>query len=69
MATLKNIMAGLEIVAKHVKEPEKAWLCAEHDILFMPLMNDTEIPPEDEAALKELGAHRSSEGDCWAFFT
>lgn len=65
---LANIMKTMAIVAKHC-DPEKEWCSASHDILFLPLPNDTVLPPEDEAELKRLGAHKSSEGGCWSVFT
>lgn len=64
---LANIVKTLTIVNKYV-EPEKSWCSAEHDILYLPLMNDAVLSPEDEAELERLGAHKS-DGDCWAVFT
>lgn len=65
---MRKIQAALEIVAKYV-DPEKSYLQGEHDIIYMPLMNNAEISIQDEAKLKELGAFKSSEVDCWAVFT
>lgn len=65
---LKNMIECMQIAAKYV-DPEKAYCQGEHDILFLPLMNEAKISPEDEARLLELRAHRSSDGECWAVFT
>ena len=64
---LKNIIETLQIVSKYV-EPEKHWLQAEHDELFLCISNDTPISNEDAARLEELGARKSS-ADCWSLFT
>jgi hypothetical protein len=63
----ENFVKTLAVVAKYAKPTD--YLQAEHDIIFLPLMKDTAITAEDEAELKRLGAHVSSEGDCWATFT
>lgn len=67
--TLDKMIETLQIVAKYCKDPRKEWCSAEHDILFLPLENSAVIEPADEARLRELGAHKSSEGDCWSIFT
>jgi hypothetical protein len=66
--TLDKIIEALQITTKYC-DPAKSWLQGEHDIIFLPIMNDVELDPKDEARLLELGAHRSSEGDSWACFT
>lgn len=66
--TLANLQKALAIVAKYC-DPEKSWCQGEHDILFFPLDSTAKLPPEDEAELLRLGAHKSSEADCWAAFT
>lgn len=65
---LKNMIEALQIVAKYCKAESK-WCQAEHDVLYLPIMNDDPLPAEDEARLLELGAHRDSDADCWAIFT
>lgn len=65
---LANLQKTLAIISKYV-DPERAWCEAQHDVIFLPLVTTFEISSEDTAALEELGAHRSSEGDCWAVFT
>ncbi len=62
-----NLQKALEIVGKYVN-PQTAWCDADHDIIYFPLRNTAKISPEDEAELHRLGAHVSSEGDCWATF-
>lgn len=42
---------------------------AEHDTLFLPLMNDHEISSQDEVELVRLGAHRDTDVGCWAVYT
>lgn len=65
---IANLQKTLTIVSKYV-DPEKNWCEAQHDIIYLPLMSNTEISTEDEAALDELGAFKDSEGGCWATFT
>lgn len=64
---LENLVRTLAVVCKYAKPTD--YCSAEHDILFLPLPVDTPITAEDEAELEQLGAHRSSEGECWAVFT
>lgn len=64
---LENLVKTLAVVVKYAKPTD--YCSAEHDILYLPLMNDTPITAEDEAELERLGAHRSSDGECWAVFT
>lgn len=66
--TLDKIIECLQITAKYC-EPGKSWCQAEHDILFLPMDGSKVLDPADEARLKELGAHVSSETDSWACFT
>lgn len=65
--TLDKIQRVLEICAAHI-DMKKAWLQAEHDIVYLPLMNDAKIPPEATIELETLGAFKS-DADCWAFYT
>jgi hypothetical protein len=67
--TLDKMIETLQIVAKYVDDPSAEWCSAEHDILYLPLDNDDEISEEDAKRLDELGAHKSSDVDCWAIFT
>lgn len=65
--TLDKIQRVIEIVAGQC-DPKKAWLSAEHDIIYLPLMNDAAISPEADAELKSLGAFKS-DVECWALYT
>lgn len=65
--TLDKIQRVLEICAAHI-DTKKAWLQAEHDIVYLPLMSDTVLSPEETAELGTLGAFKSPV-DCWAFYT
>lgn len=65
--TLDKIRRVIEICVAHV-DAEKSWLQAEHDIVYLPLMSDADIPPESAAELEALGAFKSAV-DYWAFYT
>ncbi len=64
---LRDLIKVLEIVAKY-DESSQTWCQAEHDILFLPLMNDTEIDSVDHANLLMLGAFKHDDGG-WAVYT
>lgn len=77
MASIKEVVEGLEILAKTAEVPaglaeqgetdrRKAMLGgADHDIIYGPEADPSE---EDRARLDELGWHFDDEWDCWARF-
>lgn len=66
MTTLVRFSKILAICAKY-SQPDTG-LCAEHDIIYLPLMNDAPVTEEDAKALEELGAWMS-DVDSWACYT
>lgn len=64
---LRDMIKVLQIVAKY-DEPSTIYCQADHDILHLPLMNDTQISEEDREELLSLGAFESS-ADNWAVYT
>lgn len=66
MTTLIRLTKILAICAKY-SQPETG-ICAEHDIIYLPLMNDAVLHPDDEKALEELHAWKS-DVDSWAVYT
>jgi hypothetical protein len=77
MASIKDVIEGLEILAKTAAVPVSlaeqgstdrrlAHLGgASHDVIWGP---DADPSEDDEARLDELGWHFDSELDCWARF-
>lgn len=65
MTNLSKLSLILEICLKY--SPGDMGVCAEHDIIYLPLLNDAVISEEDEAALDHLGAWKS-DVDSWAVY-
>ena len=77
MASIKEVVEGLEILAKTAVVPvylaeqgqADSWEAelggADHDIIWGP---DADPSEEDRARLDELGWHFDDESDCWARF-
>jgi len=77
MASIREVVEGLEILAKtaevpaglaeqgHTDRREADLGGAEHDIIFGPEADPSE---EDKERLDELGWHFDDEADCWARF-
>lgn len=66
MTTLAKLSLILEICTKYSSGDQG--VCAAHDVIFLPLMNEDVISKEDEEALKHLGAFKS-DYDSWAVHT
>lgn len=66
MTTLAKLSLILEICTKY--SSGDLGICAEHDIIYLPLMNDAVISQEDEEVLDHLGAWKS-DVDSWAVYT
>ncbi len=66
MATLAKLRRILEICERY--SPGDTNMCAEHDIIYLPLMNDAPISEADLETLEELGAWKS-DVDSWAVYT
>ena len=77
MASIKEVVEGLEILAKTAEVPvclaeqgqtdrrEADLGGADHDIIYGP---DADPSEEDKERLDELGWHFDDEADCWARF-
>ncbi len=65
---LKNIIEGLQIFAKHCN-PEKSYICAEHDEIFAGQDTKDSLTAEDTARLLELGWDYDDSYDSWQAFT
>ena len=77
MASIKEVVEGLEILAKTAEAPvclaeqgqtdrrEADLGGADHDIIWGP---DADPSDEDKERLDELGWHFDDEADCWARF-
>jgi hypothetical protein len=66
---LKNIIETLQIVDRLMPDSSRSWLQAEHDVIYLPMGNETAISAEDEKRLIDLGAFKSSQSDTWAVLT
>ncbi len=68
MATLKDVIGGLQIVAKYCKNGmDEDSTAAEHDILYAGVSGDKDaMSPEDIAQLDQLGWNWNDEYRCWA---
>lgn len=66
MPSAFEIKGIIELLAPHFDKGD-TYMAAEHDIVYFPCRTK-ELSPEVLAKLEELGAHWSSEGDCWAAF-
>ena len=66
MPDVFKIKGIIELLAPHFK-PNDVWLAAEHDVIYFPC-REKDLGPEVLAKLEELGAHWSTQGDCWAAF-
>jgi hypothetical protein len=77
MASIADVVEGLEILAKTAKLPEglrekgetdrrQSLLGgANHDIIYGP---DADPSDEDKTRLEELGWHFDEDSDCWSRF-
>ena len=77
MASIREVVEGLEILAKTAEVPvylaeqgetdrrESQVGGADHDIIWGPEADPSE---EDQERLDELGWHFDDEADCWARF-
>jgi hypothetical protein len=66
MATLGKLILILEVCQRYSSGDMS--VAAEHDVIYLPLTNETVISQEDEEALLTLGAWKS-DVDCWAVYT
>ena len=59
---LRELIKTLQIIVPF------SYCQAEHDILYLPLVNNADISKEDKEELLSLGAFES-DADCWAVYT
>ncbi len=68
MASMKNIMAGLDILSKYVN-PSKETLHAEHDELYVPGSHPDDMLIDEVSKLYELGFLWDGDTESWKVFT
>lgn len=66
MATINEVLGGLQILAKY--KGDKHEVNAEHDIIYACSIDSTPLTDEETRRLVELGWHVDSEYNCWACF-
>lgn len=70
MATINDIVRGLNVIAQYAPKGMEAAVEAQHDILFAdPNVTQAMVTPADATLLEQLGWHWDAENDCWARFT
>ena len=69
MATINEVLKGLEILSKYCDPDKHSCISAEHDEICAgpDLLNGPKIPKADKAKLKALGWF-IGEYDCWQKF-
>jgi hypothetical protein len=67
MATLNQVIKGLEILVKYSGDGSHS-ICAEHDIIYAGPDVKEDLRDEDRKALEELGWHWAEDADSWARF-
>ena len=66
MATIRNVIEGLQIIEKYGSQE----IDAQHDVIYAgPDKGEKKILSEDAAKLEELGWFFDEEFDCYAIFT
>lgn len=66
MPDIFKIKGIIDLLTPHISASDHR-LAADHDIIYFPC-REKDLSPEVLVKLEELGAHWSSEGDCWAAF-
>ena len=70
MASAKDIIDGLNILTNSVGfDAERHQVCAEHDIIYGPNIDESFLSPNEKGKLMSLGWHWDGEYKCWAAFT
>ena len=67
MATLNQVIKGLEIFAKHGLGDEHD-ICAEHDIIYAGANANGQLTRDEYDQLEALGWHWDESVDSWACF-
>lgn len=67
MATINEVLKGLQIIAKYEKE-DPCGVSAEHDIIYAGWTVSDKLSQEDRDQLEQLGWHWDSSIDSWARF-
>jgi hypothetical protein len=66
MATINNVIAGLQVFAKYGGEE---YICAEHDVIYAQPPDGVTLTPEDEKTLTDAGWIFHKTLDSWGVFT
>lgn len=66
MATLKNVITGLQVFAKY--GDDKHTVCAEHDTLYAGPGDDVDLTDEDKKTLDAAGWRYDKSTDSWKTF-
>ena len=66
MATINNVIAGLQVFAKYGGEEH---IYAEHDVIYAKPPDGVTLTPEDEKTLKNVGWLFYETLDSWGVFT
>jgi hypothetical protein len=56
----------IELLEPHFDDGDK-YMAADHDVVYFPCRTKN-LPDSMLKELEDLGAHWSTEGDCWAAF-
>lgn len=69
MANIDQVMGGLTILKKYVKDGNND-VEGQHDIIFAaPGVGEDDLSPEDKIEILKLGWHFDEDGECWSRFT
>lgn len=70
MANVSKLLAALNAIVEHNPKAADGYLCAEHDIIYLPVHAD-DVPLDSALGYKldELGLFIDSDTDSWAMFT
>lgn len=64
--TQKNLLEGLKILCKYIKEDDTFAYCDDDQLCFSP--NTVDLDKEGLEKLKRLGFFYEMEQDCWSCF-
>ena len=68
MASMKQVIEGLQILAKYVENPDKSWVSAEHDQIWAGPDRGEVVSEEDKKALEDLGWFEDDDCGGWSHF-
>ncbi len=68
MATIRNVVEGLQILIKY-SDPDEHNIQSEHDEIFGPGVSPDQMTEEDRKGLESYGWHYDKGLDSWKTYT